>query len=379
MASRHVSFALVVTVLLAAPATPLAADAPRAERPVYHVGDKWIRTDGAWELTRIEKDTYIFSAGRDKEFHLTKDLGVTKIVLDGRTELDIDSPPKFTWPLEVGKWGVGRALWRNAPPRPLLGFTGAINVTWQVDLSEDLATAAGSFKTLRISEKIETVAAGFGGSGQQFGQVFLWYAPNAQRFVKAEGNLKGLSWEMTRGAQPAAPPAVASRPPDPPRREAPPSAPAGHRESSPPAASAPAPASPPPSSAPPAPPATNPQVAAVPKSDLQAPKITLSSPAPDARVTEAQVLITGLVTDNIDVVRIQVLVNGVEATPLRDVGVTGKGVPLSAIAPLKPGPNVLEIVATDKAGNVTQMLRTVTRVGGKPAAGSPPAPAPPGR
>jgi hypothetical protein len=379
MASRHVSFALVVTVLLAAPATPLAADAPRAERPVYHVGDKWIRTDGAWELTRIEKDTYIFSAGRDKEFHLTKDLGVTKIVLDGRTELDIDSPPKFTWPLEVGKWGVGRALWRNAPPRPLLGFTGAINVTWQVDLSEDLATAAGSFKTLRISEKIETVAAGFGGSGQQFGQVFLWYAPNAQRFVKAEGNLKGLSWEMTRGAQPAAPPAVASRPPDPSRREAPPSAPAGHRESSPPAASAPAPASPPPSSAPPAPPATNPQVAAVPKSDLQAPKITLSSPAPDARVTEAQVLITGLVTDNIDVVRIQVLVNGVEATPLRDVGVTGKGVPLSAIAPLKPGPNVLEIVATDKAGNVTQMLRTVTRVGGKPAAGSPPAPAPPGR
>jgi hypothetical protein len=380
MASRHVSFALVVTVLLAAHATPLpAADAPRAERPVYHVGDKWIRTDGAWELTRIEKDTYIFSAGRDKEFHLTKDLGVTKIVLDGRTELDIDSPPKFTWPLEVGKWGVGRALWRNAPPRPLLGFTGAINVTWQVDLSEDLATAAGSFKTLRISEKIETVAAGFGGSGQQFGQVFLWYAPNAQRFVKAEGNLKGLSWEMTRGAQPAAPPAVASRPPDPSRREAPPSAPAGHRESSPPAASAPAPASPPPSSAPPAPPATNPQVAAVPKSDLQAPKITLSSPAPDARVTEAQVLITGLVTDNIDVVRIQVLVNGVEATPLRDVGVTGKGVPLSAIAPLKPGPNVLEIVATDKAGNVTQMLRTVTRVGGKPAAGSPPAPAPPGR
>jgi len=117
----------------------------------------------------------------------------------------------------------------------------------------------------------------------------------------------------------------------------------------------------------------------VPKGDLQAPKITINSPLPDARTTEAQVLITGLVTDDVDVVRIQVLVNGVEATPLREVGVTGTGVPLSAVAPLKPGPNVLEIVATDKAGNVTQVLRTVTRVGGRPAAGSPPPAAEPGR
>jgi hypothetical protein len=364
----------LVAALVVAHATPLrAADAPRAERPAYHVGDKWFRTDGAWELTRVEKDGYVFSAAPDKEFHLTKDLGVTKIVLAGRTELDIDSPPKLVWPLEVGKWGVGRALWRSAPPRPLLGFTGAVNITWQVDLSEDLTTAAGTFKTLRISQKIETVAAGFGGSGQQFGQVFLWYAPDAQRFVKAEGNLKGLSWEMTRGAQPPAPPTVASRPPEQPRRDTPPpTAPSAHREPTPPAAPGPPPAPPPP-------PATNPQVATAPKGDLQAPKITISSPQPDARVTEAQVLITGLVTDNVDVVRIQVLVNGVEATPLRDVGVTGRGVQLSAVAPLKPGPNVLEIVATDKSGNVTQVLRTVTRVGGKPASGSPSAPAEPGR
>ena len=77
------------------PATPLrAADVPRAERPVYHVGDKWLRTDGAWELTRIDKDVYVFSAGADREFHLTKDLGIFKIVHDGRTELEIDSPPK---------------------------------------------------------------------------------------------------------------------------------------------------------------------------------------------------------------------------------------------------------------------------------------------
>ena len=359
------------------PATPLrAADAPRAERPVYHVGDKWLRTDGAWELTRIDKDVYVFSAGADKEFQLTKDLGVAKIVLGGRTELEIDPPPKLSWPLEVGKWGVGRALWRSAPPRPLLGFTGAINVSWQVELSEDLATAGGTFRTLRISQKIETVAAGFGGSGQQFGQVFLWYAPDAQRFVKAEGNLKGLSWELARGAPPPAPPAVAARPPDQPRREAPPpTEPQAQREPAPPPVAAPSPA---PSPPPTAPPAAHPSVAATPKGDLQAPRITLSSPLPDARVTEAQLIITGLVTDNVDVVRIQVLVNGVEATPLREIGVTGRGVPVSALAPLKPGPNVLEIIATDRAGNVTQLLRTVTRVVA-PSTGSAPAPPGPGR
>ena len=259
-------------------------------------------------------------------------------MLGGRTELEIDPPPKLSWPLEVGKWGVGRALWRSAPPRPLLGFTGAINVSWQVELSEDLATGGGTFRTLRISQKIETVAAGFGGSGQQFGQVFLWYAPDAQRFVKAEGNLKGLSWELARGAPPPAPPAVAARPPDQPRREAtPPTAPHGTSGAAPP----PWPRRPRPVAAPDR--AAGRDIrrsrSDAEASDLQAPRITLSSPLPDARVTEAQLIITGLVTDNVDVVRIQVLVNGVEATPLREIGVTGRGVPVSALAPLKPGPN----------------------------------------
>jgi hypothetical protein len=135
---------------------------------------------------------------------------------------------------------------------------------------------------------------------------------------------------------------------------------------------------PPPAPPPATPPAAHPPVSAPPKGDIQAPRITLSSPPPDARVTETQVLITGLVTDNVDVVRIQVLVNGVEATPLREVGVTGRGVPVSALAPLKPGPNVLEIIATDRAGNVTQLLRTVTRVVA-PSTGSAPVSPGPGR
>jgi hypothetical protein len=112
-------------------------------------------------------------------------------------------------------------------------------------------------------------------------------------------------------------------------------------------------------------------VAPLRRGDVEAPKITINSPASDARLAEEQILITGLVTDNVEVIRVQVLVNGVEATTLREIGVTGRGVPLGAIAALKPGPNVVEVIATDKAGNVAQLLRTVTRVIAAPS----PAPA----
>ena len=92
------------------------------------------------------------------------------------------------------------------------------------------------------------------------------------------------------------------------------------------------------------------------------------SAAPDARVADEKILVTGLVTDNVEVVRVQVLVNGVEAPSLLDVGVVGRGVPVGVLAELRPGPNVIEIVATDKAGNVTQAARNVTRATGAPAA-----------
>jgi hypothetical protein len=366
----------IIAVLPVFPPSPTSAadtEKLRAERPVYQVGDKWLRTDGEYQLVRIERDVYVFSAGAGKEFHLTKDLAVTRIVLDGRTELDIDSPPKLSWPLEVGKWGVGRAFWRSAPPRPLLTFTGTISVSWQVELAEDLATAAGTFRTLRINQKIETVSGSFGGgSGQQFGQVFLWYAPDVQRFVKAESNLKGLSWGLAGAARPPAPPVIASPPPAPPVVAAPPSAPPTPAPSAvpQPQAALPAPIPPAPRATPPPAPVPTP-VAPLRRGDVEAPKITINSPASDARLAEEQILITGLVTDNVEVIRVQVLVNGVEATTLREIGVTGRGVPLGAIAALKPGPNVVEVIATDKAGNVAQLLRTVTRVIAAPS----PAPA----
>ena len=339
-----------------------AADKPRAERPVYNVGDKWIRTDGIYVLVRIEKDIYVFSAGSGKEFHLSRNLGLAKIVVDGRTELDLDPPSHLTWPLEVGKWGVMRSLWRSTPPRPLASFTGNITVTWQVEAYEEVTTAAGTFKAFRITEKIETVQGLSGGSGQQFGQVLLWYAPDVQRFVKAQGNLSGLNWDLNRTTTPAPPPVVAAPAPPPAERPRPPAEPP--RREPAPVTPVPAPAAPAPTTPTPAPPApvTPPSRPAPAKGDAEAPKIAINQPAEDAKIMDEKILVTGLVTGNVEIVRVQVLVNGAEAPSLLDVGTVGRGVPVGVLAELKPGPNLIEVVATDKAGKVARVSRTVTRI-----------------
>jgi hypothetical protein len=321
------------------------------------VGDKWIRTDGIYVLVRVDKDMYVFSAGGGKEIHLSKDLGIARIILEGRTELDLEPPANLKWPLEVGKWGTTRTFWRSAPPRPLLNFTGTITVTWQVDAHEEVATAAGTFRAFRITQKFETVQGSSSGSGQIFGQALLWYAPDVQRFVKAQGNLNGLNWDLNRATTPAPPPVVASPPPQPPVVAAPPPQPA---EPSRPQAEPPRRE---PSPQPPAPRAEPSK-----SGDTEAPRIAINQPPPDARLTDDKILVTGLVTDNVEVVRVRVLVNGVEAPSLLDVGVVGRGVPVGVLAELKPGPNVIEVVATDKAGNVAQVTRNVTRVTGVAAA-----------
>jgi hypothetical protein len=97
-------------LLLATPAWATAGQ-PRAERPTYSVGEKWIRTDGTYELVRIEKDVYIFSASPGQEIHLTRDLAVARVRRASQV-VAFEPPPRLAWPLEVGKWGSGSATWR---------------------------------------------------------------------------------------------------------------------------------------------------------------------------------------------------------------------------------------------------------------------------
>ncbi len=58
------TFAPVVLLAVVVCPGPAPAQTPRAERPTFTLGEKWIRSDGLFELIRVEKDLYVFSGGR---------------------------------------------------------------------------------------------------------------------------------------------------------------------------------------------------------------------------------------------------------------------------------------------------------------------------
>ncbi len=168
---------------------------PRAERPTYQVGEKWIRTDGVYELIRIEKDLYIFAQGPYYQVRLTKDLAVAN-VQRGEYVMEFDPPPRLTWPLEVGKRGVSSGLWRA----PLCPSGCPAHFFWKVEAYEDVDVVAGTFKAFRISL---TFKAKWGLPWE----LQTWYAPEVRQFVKAEGNnLELLSFQVVSVDRPVSSP-----------------------------------------------------------------------------------------------------------------------------------------------------------------------------
>lgn len=81
------------------------AQKPRAERLTYALGEKWILSDGVFELIRIEKDAYVFAAEGQREIHLTKNLGIAQVLRQGQIDWDFSPSFDLTWPLEVGQSG----------------------------------------------------------------------------------------------------------------------------------------------------------------------------------------------------------------------------------------------------------------------------------
>lgn len=74
-------FLLLPTLTPSSPSKP----APAGEVPLlpttplsYTLGQEWIRNDGEYRLTKIDKDLYVFSVGPDQEIHLTKNLMVAQ-------------------------------------------------------------------------------------------------------------------------------------------------------------------------------------------------------------------------------------------------------------------------------------------------------------
>src|SRR5262245_52068492 len=103
----------------------------QAERPIYTVGERWIRSDGVYDLIRVEDGRYIIAAGVDQQIHLTQDLMLAK-VQKGKWVMEFTPPPKLTWPLEVGKSGTSSGIWRN----PYIPSGPDVRFTWSVQAYE---------------------------------------------------------------------------------------------------------------------------------------------------------------------------------------------------------------------------------------------------
>src|SRR5258708_20308145 len=89
---RTLPVAIIALALLGAIAGSAWAQAPRAERPSYSVGDKRIRSDGAYDLIRIENDRYVSASDGGREVPPTPDLRCPK-ASRGATPRPTPKPP----------------------------------------------------------------------------------------------------------------------------------------------------------------------------------------------------------------------------------------------------------------------------------------------
>jgi Caspase domain len=188
---RTLPVALLALALLGGTATAWA-QTPRAERPSYAVGEKWIRSDGAYELIRIDNGRYVFAADGGREVHLTRDLGVAKVVRGGKTLLEMEPPPALNWPLEVGQWGVSWLTFKT--PDPQYGQSLA-RLSWRVEAYEDVRVPAGVFKAYRIVQVLEPRFLAASPQSRRI-ELAFWYAPAVQQLVRADGSdLGGFAFQ----------------------------------------------------------------------------------------------------------------------------------------------------------------------------------------
>ena len=367
--------ALLYGLVLAIGTPPASAqsragdDAP-VERPEWAVGDWWEVTDhklGASRQTVVarEKGHYVLVRtepgikGQDSssatKLYADLDGWVTKTMEPGRKVVELGY--KLEWvrfPLAVGKsW----SFFANAPT--VRGGTASFSFFCRAERWDTIRVGDRDVRAVRIA--CAQTARDGGARGNM-----VWYAPEAKRVVRVTSDYTGgwasevVAWGRQEGPGPLVAGAETSRE----------SAPPGPSPSSVPVVekpTGPAPREPAPPARPPAPPATPP-----PAADIEPPKIAINYPPPDARVDRESIVITGLVTDNVELARVQIAVNGVEMAEPSGPRSLGRGMAIRAPAALRPGDNLLEVTATDRAGNVTQLVRIVTRADAMAAAPPPP-------
>ena len=276
---------------------PAVSQGPRAERPTYALGEKWIRSDGEYELIRTEKDHYMFSAGAGREIELTKDLAVARVVR-GKDVMSFDPPSRLTWPLEVGKSGIDQVTWYRSWN---FGGPATVAFSWKVEDYKDVQTVAGTFKAFQIVHTLRWRGQGKRGRDRERHFV-IWYAPEVRQFVKAEGSGETEGEEFNFLAF---------------------------------------------------------QVLAVDRPGPAPLQVALREPKDQARVTTAEIIVTGKATGGTGVARVTATLNGVEVSR-QDATATPKAeLSLEIPITLREGKNVLLVTAADAGGATQQEARTL--------------------
>jgi Caspase domain len=312
------ALALAVSLWLCAAEIALAQK-PSAERPTYDVGMRWLLNDGAYDLIRISKDVYVFSAGPSRQIELTRDLGVYRIVKGGQVDWQIDPAPPIKWPLEIGKFGslFNAVMHSKEYPSGL-----PVRFTWSVKAFESVQVPAGTYQAFRIEYFAEYIGDPLRRTGaipgRQSWTLVLWYAPETRQFVKAEGaGLRDVDFQLV---------ATESGTPAP----------------------------------------------------LQ---ILLDDPKDQGHVTTAETVVGGKVTAGAGVARLSATINGAEVIARAERSPPAE-LALNFAVPLREGKNVLLVTVTDTRGQSKQEARVIFRdraAAATPAAPSPPpaTPAPP--
>jgi len=302
------ALALIVAAVAAACATAGTAPSttgPRAERPTYVLGDRWIRNDGVWEVIRVEPDFYVFSKAPGEEIHLTKDLVVARQRQYGGMHFEFTPSPQVPWPLVVGKQGSAIGSFRLASNHEPYDA----GLQWSIEAYEEVTVPAGTFQAFRIVYTVvPREVSNFSRRPPWWVQTDrpttktfrVWYAPDVQRLVKADGD----PWATTRF-----------------------------------------------------------ELVAVDPGDAAPLQIEVQEPKDQTTLLpEPPPVLSGKVSAGKGVRSVEVTVNGEIVFQETAKGEPRRTVVLNASLPLRDGKNIILVTATDPAGTTSQEARTVVYV-----------------
>ena len=208
--------AILLTAALGGCATvavsPATGQPTAAPRPAYQVGQRWVRTDGVWELTYVGEEVYVFNDAHTSEIVLSHDLLPVRFIdrrpLTRRPGQANNEPfsfhpaPRLDWPLAVGKRGASKGSWGYfydevihlpSPYNPTvvyartLTFSTRVDATfaWSIEAYEQVRVPAGTFDAYRLHFTI--TADDPKAEHAPTWRMRTWYAPAIRQFVAADG------------------------------------------------------------------------------------------------------------------------------------------------------------------------------------------------